>query len=592
VAIACTAVALSSYPTFSELVINGSMILGVAQGAALRYDFSSGTWTPAVCSSGVQVCTDGVGVWSLESDRQGIWQWLEFGEVAVSTQPIQQIAAVKGVVYALLSNGALTTTAPGSRLVAVGNATGSAIAGGSNALYMLSADKKSVLEYVDNALTQTITANAGDTFASIASADRALLAVSASTNNALLVDANGSHAITAFPGLSSYVLTLSGLFAYGSDGLQTYDPTDQSWHPLSGVPALTQVFGGGDVPYGLDASGTPYRLAPPPPPAPEPAQPDPPGNDTVGGTARALCSATDYTRWMTNLAAGSTTFAQTALNRLCIPGTHDSGCYGFWVPFVTVMCTTQTLPVDQQLAAGARFLDIRPRWDGGANDFYIFHDTWESNVKLSTVLQAVETFASANPGEIIIVFLNHLFDVSPSGGSMDALNQMVASTLTRMAAPAKFAPTNPYSTFVTANSNVIVVADVLQGTGTQQFWSANQIAENGAYAETALVPKLLAFIANQTNNPPSPLTTFWMLQCQLTPSLAGFAMLAIPLLSWLRNGTIVPEVGPVGLARVSKSAVTEALSEASVKAVVNLFIVDDYSTDWTDVAIAINNSRI
>ncbi|MFI6944238.1 phosphatidylinositol-specific phospholipase C [Streptomyces sp. NPDC050418] len=112
------------------------------------------------------------------------------------------------------------------------------------------------------------------------------------------------------------------------------------------------------------------------------------------GTARAASSsaarAAAPADWMGGIADG------TALQRLTIPGTHDSGARfgGLWVE-------CQTWTIAEQLAAGVRFLDIRCRVTGGS--YAIHHGAFFQNLMFGDVLIACRDFLAAHPRETVLM---------------------------------------------------------------------------------------------------------------------------------------------------------------------------------------------
>ncbi|MFG2294152.1 phosphatidylinositol-specific phospholipase C [Streptomyces sp. NPDC048603] len=94
--------------------------------------------------------------------------------------------------------------------------------------------------------------------------------------------------------------------------------------------------------------------------------------------------------WMAGLADS------TALQRMTIPGTHDSGArYGG----LYVAC--QNITVAQQLDAGIRFLDVRCRVTGGS--FAIHHASFYQNLMFGDVLVACRNFLAAHPSETVLM---------------------------------------------------------------------------------------------------------------------------------------------------------------------------------------------
>lgn len=86
----------------------------------------------------------------------------------------------------------------------------------------------------------------------------------------------------------------------------------------------------------------------------------------------------------------------TPLQKLTIPGTHDSGAR-FGGPWSECQNTT----IAQQLAAGIRFLDIRCRVTGGS--FAIHHGPSYQNMMFGDVLIACRDFLAAHPSETVLM---------------------------------------------------------------------------------------------------------------------------------------------------------------------------------------------
>ncbi|MET9419583.1 phosphatidylinositol-specific phospholipase C [Streptomyces sp. NPDC006540] len=86
----------------------------------------------------------------------------------------------------------------------------------------------------------------------------------------------------------------------------------------------------------------------------------------------------------------------TPLQRLTIPGTHDSGARfgGLW-------SECQNTTIAEQLDSGIRFLDIRCRVTGGS--FAIHHGPSYQNMMFGDVLVACRDFLAAHPSETVLM---------------------------------------------------------------------------------------------------------------------------------------------------------------------------------------------
>ncbi|MGW6685817.1 phosphatidylinositol-specific phospholipase C [Streptomyces sp. NPDC054961] len=88
----------------------------------------------------------------------------------------------------------------------------------------------------------------------------------------------------------------------------------------------------------------------------------------------------------------------TALQRMTIPGTHDSGARqgGLYV-------ACQNTSIAEQLDSGIRFLDVRCRVTGGS--FAIHHGSFYQNLMFGDVLVACWNFLAAHPSETVLMRL-------------------------------------------------------------------------------------------------------------------------------------------------------------------------------------------
>ncbi|MEU6868925.1 phosphatidylinositol-specific phospholipase C [Streptomyces sp. NPDC046876] len=96
--------------------------------------------------------------------------------------------------------------------------------------------------------------------------------------------------------------------------------------------------------------------------------------------------------WMSGLADS------TPLQRMTIPGTHDSGARqgGLFV-------ACQNTSIAEQLDSGIRFLDVRCRVTGGS--FAIHHGSFYQGLMFGDVLVACANFLAAHPGETVLMRL-------------------------------------------------------------------------------------------------------------------------------------------------------------------------------------------
>lgn len=112
----------------------------------------------------------------------------------------------------------------------------------------------------------------------------------------------------------------------------------------------------------------------------------------AAAAAPASASTLGTQDWMAGIGDG------TALQRMTIPGTHDSGATrgGLYV-------ACQNTSIAQQLDSGIRFLDVRCRVTGGS--FAIHHAAYYQNLMFGDVLVACWNFLTAHPSETVLMRL-------------------------------------------------------------------------------------------------------------------------------------------------------------------------------------------
>ncbi|WP_030990916.1 phosphatidylinositol-specific phospholipase C [Streptomyces sp. NRRL S-1813] len=110
----------------------------------------------------------------------------------------------------------------------------------------------------------------------------------------------------------------------------------------------------------------------------------------TAGAAQRRAPAVSVQDWMSALGDA------TPVQRLTIPGTHDSGARmgGPWV-------ACQNTSVDAQLTSGVRFLDVRCR--AIDNVFAIHHGAFYQELMFGDVLNACRAFLTAHPSETVLM---------------------------------------------------------------------------------------------------------------------------------------------------------------------------------------------
>lgn len=94
-------------------------------------------------------------------------------------------------------------------------------------------------------------------------------------------------------------------------------------------------------------------------------------------------------------------------NMLTLPGSHDSATYGV----SNSMSQTQSLTIAEQLAAGVRAFDLRPRYNASSEsditleNLEIYHGMVSTGVKWKDAMDVIIQFLNDNPTETVFVNL-------------------------------------------------------------------------------------------------------------------------------------------------------------------------------------------
>ncbi|MGE0993346.1 phosphatidylinositol-specific phospholipase C [Bacillus sp. GMa5/2] len=106
-------------------------------------------------------------------------------------------------------------------------------------------------------------------------------------------------------------------------------------------------------------------------------------------------TSANHSNWMAPLANDS------SLSELSIPGTHDSlSFYGDTI-FHQRVSQTQSMPLDTQLKAGIRYVDIRLKPINNKLDVY--HGSQYQHTNFDTVMDTTINFLKSNPSEVILM---------------------------------------------------------------------------------------------------------------------------------------------------------------------------------------------
>ncbi|OGT33155.1 MAG: hypothetical protein A3C44_06160 [Gammaproteobacteria bacterium RIFCSPHIGHO2_02_FULL_39_13] len=189
---------------------------------------------------------------------------------------------------------------------------------------------------------------------------------------------------------------------------------------------------------------------------------------------------------------------QRIMNQLIIPGTHDSGTYGIqpqskfslspddplplWIeaisnilpisivrPIVAGWSKTQFDSITDQLNNGIRYLDFRVCLY--QSHFYLCHALL--SIRLREALQQIHHFIAANPSEIILLDINHVYNVMNSAEETQ-LVQLIQYYLGNNEIPNTYHVTDTIGTLRASHKNVIILMDAQQSVA-NPFWPESTI---------------------------------------------------------------------------------------------------------------------
>jgi hypothetical protein len=257
------------------------------------------------------------------------------------------------------------------------------------------------------------------------------------------------------------------------------------------------------------------------------------------------------------------------LNRIVMPGTHDSASYSIpplgspapkpagslspevfdpndplsplvalvpqpLVQYVSVpWARAQDLSIAAQLAAGVRYLDLRVCAGPGANpELYACHSLYGAAIR-TAVLRPVASFAAAHPGELVILDFHRFAAPRSPAGMAPALHQKLAAEIhaalgSRLVPPTPLGAAITFATVLHTSGRVIVLYNdsptVLEN---PDFWPYGNmiIAWPATDSLTTLEQHVAANLTcrcDVTHQVAPATDAFFDLQLQRTPSRATY----------------------------------------------------------------------
>ncbi|MEU4268886.1 phosphatidylinositol-specific phospholipase C [Streptomyces sp. NPDC026092] len=197
----------------------------------------------------------------------------------------------------------------------------------------------------------------------------------------------------------------------------------------------------------------------------------------------------------------------TPLQKLTLPGTHDSGAR-FGGPWSECQNTT----IAQQLAAGIRFLDVRCRVTGGS--FAIHHGASYQNMMFGDVLIACRDFLAAHPSETVLMRVKQEY----SSDSDATFGAVFTDYLDNRGWRSLFRIGNTVPTLGEARGKVVLIADN-GGLPGLKWWDGGAIAiqDDWNALPNAKYPKIEAHFRSAVAQPGKLYINFVSTSASLPP---------------------------------------------------------------------------
>jgi hypothetical protein len=309
------------------------------------------------------------------------------------------------------------------------------------------------------------------------------------------------------------------VFGIGTDGTLVHDSLDTSWHGwtanFDGAPKLSAIAGsiGASGHLELFAAGSDGAMY----------------HDYLDTSWHGWSHYNINSDWMGDL---SGTIGGWAVNRVKLPGTHDSGTYAIasgnevtsdapsWLPVVQSLLGSaagsvvagwskaQGWSIPYQLNAGIRYLDLRVCH--ASDGLRICHAL--AGDPIGTVIDAVAAFSANHPMELVILDFNHFYSMSAADHA--ALASRLSAALGSRLAPSSLSATATMSQLWSSGYNVIALyADSATVAANGFLWPQSSIAS--PWANTTSTSTLQSFITTQPLSRSG--SSFFVSQGILTP---------------------------------------------------------------------------
>lgn len=329
-------------------------------------------------------------------------------------------------------------------------------------------------------------------------------------------------------------------------------------------------------------------------------------NQGAGGKYIYLCTRRYTETWMQQIAAH---IGDRPLNRIALPGTHDSATYsltsssefapddpGLRSTFGDTSWSrglafrwgrTQIHTIAEQLAAGVRSLDIRvATYNGNDDDIRITHGAWGCSV--DDVIRQIDAFTRKYTREIVLVHFKYNKSGILTPGSKRSLIRRLTDVLgDRLAPPSRGAAVTPNQLWA-AGQRILVLLDDwihdddgLTAADRALFWRTGDFTLTSSLSSTGTMDlsTLQRGQEDLLRLAPKQPAKFQRLGCCLTPDLLSTAQT-----EFVKQGSLYDSC-----AKQATPAAVRWLRNEWAEQTVNIFETDFFQLAQTvDVAILRN----
>ncbi|WDV45751.1 hypothetical protein PV797_20000 [Clostridiaceae bacterium M8S5] len=254
---------------------------------------------------------------------------------------------------------------------------------------------------------------------------------------------------------------------------------------------------------------------------------------------------TDFQNWMGN---SSDAIKNLALNKLSLPGTHDSGTYELFTdeiynvndftgiaptiagPIIRAMAVTQNANIYTQLLEGNRYIDLRFAKDQKGR-IRIVHTVFGNSA--TNVFEQIATFLNNNPNEVVIIdiqSINNLNDsdqINLKATILNTIGKYLASrnSLSTKSTLNDFYKAGKNAVLLYTNSNIVDSEPL--------YWYRNNSTILNPWYNTNDYNYLISQIDTSLKNLPSIRDYIYVSQLILTINSSEIRDIILNLLKWL-----------------------------------------------------------